>query len=381
MVVFLDRSKLSPSYIPRRLLHREAERSLLLSMVKSGLDAEGLGPVKAQVVGGVGAGKTTLCMLLGAELEKQYSGLRHLYVNLRRFSGGRVSIYRYMVRSVAEEAYSPSLSAEELLDNLLTYLSRKGLRLMVTFDEADHHVKQSRGRDTVIYDFTRLHEVSAFRPINIAAVLFVTRDPEYGGFLERPELSGLGVNAVTLKPYTKEQMFDIIAERVGEAFVRGSVPEEVVEYVAEFTSRSPYSGDVRYALDILLYSGNLAEARGRSRLTVEDVRYVLAETGPGVPVEALSLLERDAKALLLAVARTLAFSGKALVSREELLTEYEAVCEELGVGRVEVSETLKKMKQLGLISLDGKGNVGLVAVDGARLAAKLESYLKKGVIV
>jgi Cdc6-like AAA superfamily ATPase len=75
----------------------------------------------------------------------------------------------------------------------------------------------------VIYDFTRLHEVSAFRPINIAAVLFVTRDPEYGGFLERPELSGLGVNAVTLKPYTKEQMFDIIAERVGEAFVRGSV--------------------------------------------------------------------------------------------------------------------------------------------------------------
>jgi hypothetical protein len=49
----------------------------------------------------------------------------------------------------------------------------------------------------------------------------------------------------------------------------------------------------------------------------------------------------------LAVARTLAFSGKALVSREELLTEYEAVCEELGVGRVEVSETLKKMKQLG----------------------------------
>jgi Mn-dependent DtxR family transcriptional regulator len=53
----------------------------------------------------------------------------------------------------------------------------------------------------------------------------------------------------------------------------------------------------------------------------------------------------------------------------------------LGLAGVEVSETLKKMKQLGLISLDGKGNVGLVAVDGARLAAKLESYLKKGVIV
>jgi DNA-binding transcriptional ArsR family regulator len=102
---------------------------------------------------------------------------------------------------------------------------------------------------------------------------------------------------------------------------------------------------------------------------------------PVYRLKPLSLLERDAKALLLAVARTLAFSGKALVSREELLTEYEAVCEELGVGRVEVSETLKKMKQLGLISLDGKGNVGLVAVDGARLAAKLESYLKKGVIV
>mgnify|MGYP000510436233 CR=1 FL=1 len=378
MAVFRDRSKLAPSYIPERLMHRDGERALLLSIIKSGLDAVGLGPVKAQVVGGVGAGKTTLCILTGAELEKQYRNTHHLYVNLRRFSGGRVSIYRYMVRSVAEEAYSPSLSAEELLDNLLTYLANKGLRILVTFDEVDHHVKQTRGRDTVIYDFTRLHEVSAVRPINVAAVLFVTRDPEYGGLLERTELSSLGVNAVTLKPYTKEQIFDIVSDRVEQAFVNGAVTEDVVEYVAGYAARPPYNGDVRYALDILLYSGNLAEARGRSKVSLEEVRYVLAESGPGVPVEALTLLGRDAQALLLAVARTLALSRKAAVSRDELMAAYEVVCEELGESRSELTQNLRKLKQLGLVSVDREGNVELVAVDGARLAAKLESILKQG---
>ncbi|MDW7978773.1 MAG: AAA family ATPase [Candidatus Caldarchaeum sp.] len=376
MAVFQDRDKLSPAYIPSRLLHREREKNLLLSILRPSVEASSdVNIARVQVVGGVGAGKTTLCIKVGQELTSQHRNLTHVYVNLRRFSGGKVSIYRYLVRQAAEEVFSQSLAAEELLDNLLSYLRKTGVKLLITFDEADHHVRQSRGRDTVVYDFTRLQEFSAVRPLNVAGVVFVSRDQSFGGLLERAELSSLGVSVVKLEPYTKTQMEDILADRVEEAFRKGAVSKEILEYVADVACRPPHLGDVRFALDLLLYAGNLAEGRGLSRLEIDDLRYVMAEMGHGLRADDLADLGLDEKAALLSVAKSLKASRKAYTTVEEVEKTYETVRELHSLPVKEIRRALRNLFDKGLVEL-GDGRVALSGLDAKRLAEFLEKDLK-----
>ncbi|MEM2095552.1 MAG: AAA family ATPase [Candidatus Caldarchaeum sp.] len=376
MSVFLDREKLSPAYLPKRLLHRETERNLLLTILRPAVESQA-GVARVKVVGGVGAGKTTLCLKVGAELETAYKQLVHVYVNLRRFSGGRVGVYRYLVRAVAEELFSQSLSAEELLDNLLTFLRKSTRRLLITFDEADYHVVQNKGRETVLYDFTRLHEATSVRPLNVAGVVFIARDPSFERLLERPEASSLGASVVRLEPYTKLQMRDILEDRVAEAFRKGAVSDEVLEYVADLATSPPLLGDVRYALDVLLFAGNLAESRGRGSLDIDDIRYVVAELGFGLRAEDLVSLSFEEKAVLLSVAKSLSNTRRVYAGVEDVGKAYGAVRDMFGVSVRDLQACLKSLSVKGLVELRGGRQVGLAGVDARRLAEFLEKELVK----
>jgi len=373
MPVFLDREKLSPSYMPKRLLHRDMEKKLLTNMLKPFIESSSEAAfAKIQVLGGVGVGKTTLSLIVAKELTSTYKDLINAYVNLKGFSGGRVGIYRYLVRTVAEEAYSQSLSAEELLENLATYLLKTGKKLLVIFDETDQHVKINKGRDTVIYDFSRLHETIRQRPLNIRGVVFISRDPSYVNMLEKHEVSSLGAQKVVLEPYTAEQVRDILFDRVKEAFRAGAVPDKVIEYVAEVISKPPIKSDVRLALDILLYAGNLAELRGLEKVDIDMIRHVLSEIYPQYGVEEIRELSSNEKSTLLALAISLKQSGKAYVSIAEVERQHSLLVEEGLAKSGGVADALKALRQRGLVEADRSGGFGLAFIDAERLTKILK---------
>lgn len=378
MPVFVDRSKLSPSYIPAKLLHREGEKQLLTNMLLSGIDrSDDSFFSKVRVVGGVGVGKTTLCIKVGQELEKLRKHVRYLYVNLRRFSTSKVGVYRYLVKALAPEAFSPSLSAEELLENLLKRLRDVGEKLVVTFDDADYHVSAGKGRETIVYDFTRLHEVSEVRPLNIVGVVFVFRDDSVKDLLERPEQSSLGTHVVKLAPYNKQQVIDILKERVDEAFRRGAVPHTVIEYVAETTSRPPFNGDVRFALDLLLYAGNLAESRGFDAIKIDDVRHALAESASEISGAEIGNMPEKIKVALLSVAKTLLISDEPSEEINTVKKTYEILCEQRGLPSSGFDDALKHLSLVGYVKVTRDGKVELLGVDAGRLVEFLESSLKR----
>ncbi|MEM0462198.1 MAG: AAA family ATPase [Candidatus Caldarchaeum sp.] len=377
MPVFIDRTRLSPAHLPKRLLHREKEFSLLRQILEAGVErGDDVFYSRVQVVGPVGAGKTTLCLMVGQEMQRKHRKLLHVYVNLRRFASSKVSIYRYLVRSVSEEAYSVSLSAEELLENLLNFLKNTGQRLIITFDDADYHVSMSRGRDTVVYDFTRLYEISSVRPMNVLGVVFVSRESGYGGYLDRAETSSLGASVLRLEPYTREQLIDILADRVSEAFIRGAVPDSVVEHVADVVSKPPYFGDVRLALDLLLYAGNLAENDGRDFVKVDDVRYALAETISISRAAEYADLPEKPKAVLLSIAKVLQRGDEQTAELKEVREMFSIFCESHGLSASGFDKALSYLAERGYIEKHGD-KVGLVGVDARRLTTLLEQSLKR----
>jgi cell division control protein 6 len=103
-------------------------------------------------------------------------------------------------------------------------------------------------------------------------------------------------------PYKSKEIFDILSERVKEASMPGAVPDEVLEYIADVTFCPPVGGALRYALDLLLYAGNLAESQGSGKILPDHVRRVHGEMHPSITEEGiLDLPKKEHLVALLAV--------------------------------------------------------------------------------
>jgi len=383
MGVFRDRSRLSPSYLPPRLRHRDEELSRLIG-VFSGFESSGVAyPQRIQIVGGVGLGKTVLCLKAGEELERRAkerkAKFQHIYVNLKVHSGSKVVLYRHMARMLSPDLASPSLSAEELLHNMLNYLTQNKIFALFSFDEIDYYVKKY-GADvgTVIYDFTRLTEVSGGRDVNVVGLVITARSTDYQRLLDPAERSSLGRLSIMLKPYSSEQLVDILSDRVEAAFVKGVVDDEVVEYVAEITAAPPIDGDVRYALDVLLFAGNLAENRGESKVTAEHVREVVSQLNPKITSEDLMNLSEEAKLVLLALARALKTKRTPYVKLREVREMCEIVCEEKSHPYIrDFEEHLQDLADRGIVEIRSLTKIGIVGTPAEKLDAFLSSIIER----
>lgn len=84
--------------------------------------------------------------------------------------------------------------------------------------------------------------------------------------------SSMGREMVMFSPYSKEELFDILFSRVGDAFVSGGVDDDIVNYCAELVAEK--TGDARRAIDLLRVSGEIASERGQ-RVTISCVNEAL----------------------------------------------------------------------------------------------------------
>lgn len=380
MAVFRNSGVLSPHYTPVRLIHREREMELLKKNLEKTIhNIHQTYPAVLQIQGGVGAGKTTLSLKAGRWLEDEgrRNGLpiRHIYVNLRMFSGGRVTIYRYIVRMVSEDIYSPSLSAGELLNNLIRYLGKTSTYALMIFDEVDHHVRQSMD-NSLIYDFTRLPELAGGSTVNILGSIFISREGEFRKYLGRTELSSLGAHIIHLQPYNSRQVYDILYARAAEAFHEGAISDDILEFVAEKTASPPINGDIRFGLDVLLYAGTIAESSGRRHVGLEDVRKVIAGLGAVVESQWIEELKVDEVIALKALTRLLKYSGKPTASLEDIRRMCDVVAEEMGVYKLSnLRKVLQSLEMLGVIYRDGSGGLGVRDIDLASLERYLERFV------
>ncbi|MEM4603396.1 MAG: AAA family ATPase, partial [Candidatus Nezhaarchaeales archaeon] len=284
--IFIDKDKLSPSYIPDRLPHREAQLRTLLDLFDVESVRDIVYPKCVQVIGPTGSGKTSSCIKLGKLLEQRAlrRGLnfKSIYVNLRLEGSSRFMAFKSMVEKVAFEAVSRSLSPDEVLKQFIETLKARKLVALIVMDEVDFHVR--RCKETVVYDLTRLHELTFGESTNVLGVVFIARDLDWIKLLDPAERSTLGNIRVLFPPYSKSQVLDILEYRSSEALVPGAVSHEVLDFISDIAVKPPRNGDVRFALDLLLYSGVLAEEQGFDHITIDHVRSVYGKT-----IESMSL--------------------------------------------------------------------------------------------
>jgi len=369
--IFKDRDRLLPNFpiemYWRTLPHRERELKALWEAYAEVLDKrEGAFLRVLQILGPAGSGKTCTMRLFGSLFEEEARRLSlkisHVYINLKLEAGRKVVLYRSLLGKVDRNLVSASLSAEEMLRLLVRYLRETGRRLLLTIDEIDYYVRRF-GEEGIVYDLTRLDELTSPEPCGILGTTFLARDRKFHELLDPAELSSLGRTFIEFKPYTSRQIADILERRAKEALKPGSYSSEVLEFIADVTASPPVNGDLRYALDLLLYSGRLAEEEGYERILPEHVRRVHGETFPTITTEDIQSLSEAEKAILLAVARALRYRRAPYVSLKEIRQMAGVVFEELRMKPLEdVEECLQDLHDRGIIDVRGLTRIGISGV-------------------
>jgi len=374
--IFRDRNKLSPYYMPRRLPHREEQIKLLYS-IYGGMIANirNVYPRFTQIIGDTGTGKTCTTIKLGELIaenaQKTGVDLRHVYMNCKVDGVTRYVLFGNLVRKVTPKISTKSLSPEDMIRQLVDYLKTESKFLLITFDEIDYFI-QTNQKEHVIYDLTRIPEIYPGEPCPIIGEVFIARSLKWHRFLDPGEKSTLGMGMVEFPRYRSSQVRDILEERVSEAFYPSVLEQEALDLVSDVTANPPVNGDIRVGLELLYYSGNLAENLGSTKVLPDHVRKVCGEINPSITSEDIISLSQYGRLVLLALIRSLQAKKSAYVGLREVRKSYDAICEEFALKPVEeFEEYMQDLVYRGIVDMQSLTELG---ISGASLT-DLEKFL------
>ena len=371
--ILVREETLDPSYLPARLVRRDSELELLRRRYRESL-SKGL-PFHLMLTGGVGSGKTAIVRRLASDLErdKRTGGfpVRSAYVNCWRRASDR-TVMLDLLRSVDVSLPDRGYSLSEMLDVFEQGIRKNPSHLLVLLDEASSLVRQET---KLVYLLSRSREVELG---SISLVLVATED--LFPFLDPASRSSFGVtHRLSLAPYDRGALTDILESRAALALRPGSFDRDVLEQIARIAAPN---GDARFALEILSGAAHASEESGADTVEAEHVRRAKGSLLPTLSETQLESLSTHELGVLLALTRTLKRRGTSVAS-QKLRANHTALLEELGatpMSRTTFWRTLKELERDGLVVLEagasGESNsVSMDEVPASLLTTLLEERL------
>jgi cell division control protein 6 len=203
-------------------------------------------------------------------------------------------------------------------------------------DEVDQLI--SKGQEA-LYDLLRLNQYVK----NPIGLVFISNNPHVFSSIEPRIQSSLTVEEIEFKPYSLQEMKDILQERVIKAF--HSVEDGVVILCANHTIQK--GGDVRVGLECLLKAGRLAEQENENKVKVEHVRQILSKVGKVKPEILKERLNEHEKAILKILDE---------VKRDSSVNLYEKYCQRMKepVDDRTFRKYISHLHELNLITINKK---------------------------
>lgn len=344
-------------YVPDELIHRDEQLKILAQMFKPLLSN-----VSQNVIinGPVGTGKTVIakkfCNTIVNIARKQGKIIEYIHINCRKRSTDSMVLLG-VINHFDPRFPDRGFSLQEMLQVLKKQLIKRNSQLLLVLDEADALLKKSG--TNLIYDLTRFSDEKNLEKTPVSLILISQKD-----VLPFFDVSSVSTfkrsNIIKMDKYTRDELYDILLQRVNLAFHNATVDPESIELLADISSEW---GDARFAIELLWKAGIAADNQHIQNVKPEHVRAAKAQTYSVITETKLKNLERHQLITLYAIAKRLKKDQTAYVNTGDAEKTYMVTCEEYN----EKPRThtmfwsyLKDIESAGfiIIKLSGKGQIG-----------------------
>ena len=344
-------------YVPEDLPHRDDQLRFLAQMFKPILSK-----ISQNVIirGPVGTGKTVIakkfCTSLISIARHQGLVVEYVHINCRKRSTDAMALLG-ILNHFDPRFPDRGFSVQEMIEVLRKQLQKRDAHLLIALDEADALIKKSGSN--LVYALTRFSDESSRDKVPISLLLISQKD-----ILPMLDTSALSTfkrsNVLVLNKYTRNELFDIIKQRVDLSFHKNTVDSDCVELISDIASEW---GDARFAIELLWKSGIAADHQHVQRVVPEHVRAAKAETYSIVTESKLLNLEKHHLLTLQAIAKRLKIDGTAYVKTGDAEKTYVVTCEEYDEkprSHTMFWNYLKDIENSGFINIkpSGKGQLG-----------------------
>lgn len=266
--IFKNEEILSPEYLPDILPHREQQIKQLADNLLPA--SKGRKPQNTFLFGGPGIGKTASVKYVFREFE-EYSGIKTIYLNCWDYNTALAVLSEITIR-LGYLSQRRGWAKDEVVSRFVEALKKLNKGLIVCLDEVDQLVYKDQ---SALYDLLRINQY-VNTPVGL---IFISNNPHVFADLEPRIRSSLAIDEIEFKPYSLEEMKNILKERA--KFGLFSLEEGVLALVSNRAVQK--GGDVRIGLECLLKAGRLAEQEGADKMKVEHVKKILKEVQPVKP--------------------------------------------------------------------------------------------------
>ncbi|OGD54639.1 hypothetical protein A3K80_06475 [Candidatus Bathyarchaeota archaeon RBG_13_38_9] len=350
MSIFKDKGALELDRLSVEVAGRSSEASRLrgiLSSVNDGFLAK-----LVSVFGPPGSGKTLVVRSVCQDFEVASAGsFRFLYVNL----GEVKTVFGCANRLLA--ILGVDLKAGRFgLDGVMEAFWSKvhewrgeGRRfLLICFDEADRLFLDERGDPSgFLYRLVRSQDRLEGSGINLSLLMISNSPVSEIWELDGRVRSSMGLEEIFFKPYSREELGEILEKRCVEAFNPSVVDRGVVEACVNYTAEQ--SRDVRRMIDLLRVCGEVCEAQGDLKIEIKHFNEALKR----FEMDHYKILFGGMADLQLELIHTMAwlneFDSIVSSSTEEIFQAYKKSVGEKALSYRRVSSVLKELEVMNLI--------------------------------
>ena len=267
--IFKNEEVLSFEYLPEFLPHREEQIKIIAKNIEPA--AFKRKPQNTFLYGGPGIGKTATVKFIFREFQENYPNVKTIYMNCWDYNTS-IAVLAKICEDLEIYVQRRGWGKDEIMKRLLEFLNKSDKGYVLALDEVDQLIFKD---DKALYDLLRINQYIK----NPFGIIFISNNKHAFVNVEPRIKSSLNIEEIEFKPYTFQEMKDILMERAKLAFY--SLENAAILLAANHAIKK--GSDVRVGLEILMKAGRLAESERENKLKVEHVKTILKEVNEVKP--------------------------------------------------------------------------------------------------
>ena len=266
--IFKNKSVLEANYFPSKIFHRENYLKDIAKILAPVLRYEK--PSNLFIYGKSGTGKS-LCINHILNKIKSVSISKSVEIDvisinckLRKVADTEYRILSEILNYYKIDVPATGISTNELYKKLYEIFDNSKKNIVLVLDEIDNLIHKVG--DEILYNLVRINTELLNAKLTIVGI---TNDLTIMDNVDSRVKSSLGEEEIVFLPYNAIEIQDILNERSKEAFYENVLGENVIPKISAYCAR--VHGDARRAVELLRFSGEIAEREKKDLVQEEHV--------------------------------------------------------------------------------------------------------------